>query len=136
MQPGNIYFHKDFVFSDGAQKDKYLVVIGASEKVLVVAKTTSKSHHYRLDFGCQSGNRYPAFYLPTGSCCFKLPTWVCLNEFYELDKTLLMGKLYSGEARGFGQIGKHTRDIQFCAKDCDDITMFQESIVNGSLVPP
>lgn len=135
MQPGDIYFHKDFVFSDGAQKDKYLVVIGANEALVVVAKTTSKGHHYRLDFGCQSANRYPAFFFPQGSCCMPLATWVCLDEFYELNKAALAGKIMAGVVRGFGKIPQHTRDIQFCAMNCDDITPHQESIICASLAP-
>lgn len=137
MKPGTIIFHKDFKFSDGATKDKYLVVLGRRDDgVVLVAKTTSKGHRYRLDFGCQSGNRYPAFYLSQGSCCFPVCTWICLDEFYELKKALLMQSMVAGSVFRFGEIESTlARDLQFCAKGSDDISTHQEAIIDGDLSP-
>lgn len=135
MHPGDVYFHKNFVFHDGAQKDKYLVVIGSNETLLVVAKTTSQGHNYRNDFGCQSANRYPAFFLPQGSCCMPLPTWICLGEFYEFNKAAFTTKILAGEVNAFGKIPSFARDIQFCAIGCDDISVFQEGTIRSSLAP-
>lgn len=135
MQPGDIYFHKDFVFHDGAKADKYLVVLGTSDSHLIVAKTTSQGHQYRNDYGCQSGNRFPAFFLPLGTCCMKKNTWVCLDELYELDKTALTAKIVAGIVHGYGKITALARDIQFCAMNCIDTTTHQENIIRGSLVP-
>lgn len=138
MTPGTIFFHKDFKFSDGETSDKYLVVLGNARKngVILVAKTTSKGHRYRLDFGCQSANRYPAFYLPQKSCCFPRCTWVCLSEFYELKETALMQSMAIGEVYRFGVLeDSFTRDLQFCAKGSDDISSHQEAMIDGSLAP-
>lgn len=137
MTPGTIIFHKDFKFSDGQMKDKYLVVLGNLKRgVILVAKTTSKGHRYRLDFGCQSANRYPAFYFPQHSCCFPICTWICLDEFYELNVQSLMQSMTGGEVYKYGVLENSlTRDLQFCAKNADDISAHQEAMIEGSLAP-
>lgn len=135
MTPGTILFHKDFKFSDGATKDKYLVVLGGvNSGVILAAKTTSKGHRYRIDFGCQSGSYFPAFYLSRGSCCLPLCTWVCLDEFYELKSEILMQEMVSGHVYKHGELAASlTRDLQFCAKGSDDISAHQEVMIDGSL---
>ncbi|WP_175905710.1 hypothetical protein [Burkholderia seminalis] len=139
IQPGQILFHKDFKFTDGAKKDKYLVVLGKSDHNVIAAKTTSKGSRYRNDFGCQAGSRFPAFYLPQGSCCFPVCTWICLDEFYELTvggSDSLLSRIISGQINRFGSLTDSiVRDIQFCAMNCDDITSVQEGAIRSSLAP-
>ncbi|MNF49571.1 hypothetical protein D3C84_308460 [compost metagenome] len=127
--------HKDFVFADGSVKDKYLVILGGRGGIVVAAKTTSKGHRYRNDHGCQSGSYYPAFLLTVGCCCLKLNSWICLGDFYEIDEGRLLQGVVAGNIfrQGYLEDGL-TRDVQFCAKECDDITVYQESIINASLV--
>lgn len=136
MNPGTILLHKDFLFSDGTTKNKFLVVLGCDKDIFVVAKTTSKGHRFRSDHGCQAGNYYPAFLLTAGCCCLPLNTWICFSEFYELEA----GKLRQGI--GCGQIYRQgvldhslTRDVQFCAINCDDISSFQDALIQDSLAP-
>ena len=137
MTPGTIYLHKDFVFADGSTKDKFLVVLGnLNNGVVLVAKTTSQGHHYRNDFGCQSANRFAAFFFPANSTCFQKNTWFCLSEFYELSENHLTQGLATGGVFRIGHLGNSfTRDVQFCAKGSDDISTSQESIIEGSLAP-
>ncbi|MBB3103749.1 hypothetical protein [Azomonas macrocytogenes] len=135
LYPGKVLLDKKFVFSDGSTKEKYLVIIGKVDHTLIAVKTTSKGHRYRNDFGCQSGNYYPAFLLPAGSCCFPLNTWVCLGDFYELKANELQAKMVAGQVYRCGEIPRELiRDIQFCAKGCDDISGYQEGIIDQSLV--
>lgn len=138
MTPGTIIFHKDFKFTDGQSKDKYLVILGnLNSGIILVAKTTSKGHRYRLDYGCQSGSRYPAFYFPQRSCCFPICTWICLDEFYELNERSLILSLTRGDVYKFGLLeNSTTRDLQFCAKNSDDISPHQEALIDGSLAAP
>lgn len=134
MVPGKILLHLDFVFSDGSTKDKFLVILGQVNGVVLAVKTTSKGHRYRNDYGCQSGSYYPAFYLPAGSCCFPKPTWVCLGDFYELQAADLTSKVTSGQVYQYGVLPSELlRDIQFCAKGCDDISPHQEGIIDQSV---
>ena len=137
MTPGTIYLHKDFLFADGTTKDKYLVVLGnLKDGIVLVAKTTSQGHHYRNDFGCQSANRFAAFFFPAKSTCFQKNTWVCLSELYELGENKLTQGLATGDVFRIGSLGNaFTRDVQFCAKGSDDISAAQESMIDGSLAP-
>lgn len=137
MTPGTIYLHKEFLFADGTSKDKYLVVLGNLKNgIVLVAKTTTQGHHYRNDFGCQSANRFAAFFFPAKSTCFPKNTWICLSEFYELSENQLTQGLAIGDVFRIGNLGSaFTRDVQFCAKGSDDISVVQESMIDGSLVP-
>lgn len=134
MVPGKILLHRNFVFSDGTTKDKYLIIIGRVDEKVLAVKTTSKGHRYRNDFGCQSGSRFPAFLLTAGSCCFPRNTWVCLGDFYEIESDELSLKVSGGQVYTYGVLPPELlRDIQFCAKGCDDISGHQESIIDQSL---
>lgn len=135
MTPGTVYLHKDFLFADGTTKDKYLVVLGNLKNgIVLAAKTTSQGHHYRNDFGCQSANRFAAFFFPANSTCFQKNTWVCLSDFYEISENQLTQGLAIGDVFRIGHLGNtFTRDLQFCAKGSDDLSEVQESMIDGSL---
>ena len=134
MKPGKVLLHRSFVFDDGETADKYLVVLGRVGDTLLAVKTTSKGHRYRNDHGCQSGSRFPAFLLTAGCCCFPKQTWVCLGDFYELDVNELVQKVTQGQVYQFGELHAGLlRDIQFCAKGCDDLSVYCESLIDQSL---
>lgn len=51
-----------------------------------------------------------------------------------MDSSNLQLKIVSGEVFRYGVLDNNlTRDIQFCAKNCDDITEYQEGIIDLSL---
>lgn len=136
MKAGTILLHRNFVFEDGSTRDKYLVVLGARDQIVLVAKTTSNGARYRNDHGCQSANQFPAFLLTAGCCCLPRSSWVCLGDFYELDSNALVGGITAGNIYRVGELTDElTRDLQFCAKNSDDISSHQESIVDASLAP-
>lgn len=134
MEPGKVLLHRDFVFDDGSTADKYLVVLGRVGDTVLAVKTTSKGHRYRNDFGCQSASRFPAFLLTAGCCCFPKHTWVCLGDFYEMKADDLAQKLAAGQVYPFGILPDELlRDLQYCAKGCDDISAHQESLIDHCL---
>ena len=134
MIPGTILFHKRFVFRDGSSADKYLVVLAKTNSVLLVAKTTSKGHHYRLDHGCQAGNYFPAFLLTAGCCCLPLSTWICFSEFYELKVSAAQSGVVGGDIQQRGLLDPDlTKDVQACAVNTDDITQQQEALIRAHL---
>lgn len=134
MTPGTILFHKNFVFADGASADKYLVVLASAPSHVLVAKTTSKGTRYRIDHGCQAGSYFAAFLLTQGCCCLPKNTWICLNEFYELNLTQVQGKVIDGAIRQYGLLAPElTKDVQVCASQTDDITSAQECLIRAHL---
>lgn len=136
MKPGTILLHKDFVFTDGAIADKYLITLGSENGIGIWAKTTSKGTRYLNDHGCQASTRFPAYLLTVGCCCLPKSTWVCIDEFYELADAHLRAKLSAGQVYKHGELSPElTRDLQACVASCDDISAAQERVVRTCFVP-
>lgn len=96
MNAGSIFFDRDFVFHDGEIAEKLFVVLGSSKSLAVVAKTTSRANGRGAAFGCRLRDRFANFHLPAGSCALKRASWICLDEFYELNYAKLLQKRFSG----------------------------------------
>jgi hypothetical protein len=97
-QPGDIFIFKDFTFEDGSQRDKWFVVLNASdlEKPCIALKTTSVPDRY---IGCTQGcNRdRRCFYAPvTWQPCFLKDTYIQLPQIFEFSAS----ELFSNRLRG------------------------------------
>lgn len=135
MNAGSVFFDKDFHFHDGETGEKLFVVLGWDAGLAVVAKTTSQQHGRGLTFGCQPSDRFHNFYLPTNSCYLKKCTWVCLDEFYELNSNEVLQKRFSGLINPVCTLEQAmTQQIQQCALESLDLTGKQEEIIRASLV--
>jgi hypothetical protein len=135
--PGSIFFDSDFHFHDGESGEKLFVVLGVEQAISIVAKTTSQPHGRGIEFGCQSKDRFHNFYLPLNSCYLRKNTWVCLDEFYELNSAIMLQKRFKGVVNHICDLPPElTRDIQNCAIDSEDISLNQEGIISSSLVTP
>jgi hypothetical protein len=99
LNPGSIFFDEDFQFHDGQTGEKLFLVLGTLGSVSLVAKTTSKQHGRGLVFGCQPKDRFHNFYLPPRSCYLKASTWICLDEFYELEHKVMLQKRFNGKVK-------------------------------------
>lgn len=135
MIPGTLFFYENFKFHDGATADKIMVALGSAGATTLVVKTTSKGRRYLNDHGCQSDHRFQNFHLVQNSCLFlPKPTWIVLNEFYELKQTILLQKSFSLEVKRMGILEKSiTIDLLKCAIHSDDISNGQIEIVKTSL---
>ena len=135
MTPGSVFFDTNFSFHDGESGEKLFVVLGWESGVAIVAKTTSRQHGRGTIFGCQPNDRLHNFYLPQHSCYFKKCTWVCLDEFYELNANEVLQKRFSGI---ISPVCNLTLDIlkklQLCALESLDISGRHENIIESSLV--
>lgn len=135
MNPGSIFFDEEFAFHDGETGEKLFVVLGTVNSISVVAKTTSKQHGRGTTFGCQQNDRFHNFYLPPNSCYLKCSTWVCLDEFYELNASKVLQKRFSGKIKPVCTLeDKITRSIQDCAVLSADISTAQLKIVQACLL--
>ncbi|THA09424.1 hypothetical protein [Rodentibacter pneumotropicus] len=135
LQLGSILFHPKFKFNDGGERDKYLIILGMTSQKLIVAKTTSKGWRYTLEYGCQL-NTHQAFFLPQNSnTILSKNTWICFDEFYELDKNELGNRIGNSELFHCGiLVNEHLKYIQQCALQSDDISAHQELIIRQSLI--
>lgn len=135
MNPGSVFFDEEFAFHDGESGEKLFLVLGTIASISVVAKTTSRQNGRGTVFGCQHGDRFHNFFLPPHSCYFKKPTWICLDDFYELKSRDMLKKRYDGKIKPVCDIiGSLLRPIQDCALISLDLSEDQASVVKLCLV--
>ncbi|MGH6936303.1 MAG: hypothetical protein ACRED2_09000 [Methylocella sp.] len=135
MNPGSIFFDEEFAFQDGKTGEKLFVVLGTANSVSVIAKTTSQQHGRGTVYGCQPEDRFHNFYLPPKCCYLNSSTWVCLDEFYELNSTKALQKKFMGQIKPVCDLSDEIiRGIQDCAILSKDITPAQAAIIRACLV--
>jgi hypothetical protein len=127
MVPGTILFDRNFRFRDGKRGEKLFVVLNdARNGAFIVVKTTSQDARYTLSYGCQITHRFPHFYLPAGSCCLDGHTWLCMDEYFELDRAKLHERLMDARIVRIGVLTPEiTSEVQGCAISSFDITEAQ-----------
>jgi len=135
MTPGTVLFDKRFRFHDGEVGKKLLILLSDDKTgFYVTIKTTSQPQHKGREEGCQSGDRYPNFYIPDGTTCLRGESWLMLGEFYELNASELNRKVTDGE---IDYIGNLPRDVVIellaCALGCWDISAHQAEIIRDIL---
>ncbi len=134
MNPGGVFVDKEFSFHDGAEAEKLFVVLGFDKGIIVVAKTTSKNHGRGITYGCQPKDRFHNFHLVANSCYLRKPTWICLDEFYELQQNKALAKRFSGVINHLCDLpSEMIKPLLECALQSDDMTAAQELIVTLSL---
>jgi hypothetical protein len=137
VNPGSVFFDEKFAFHDGESGEKLFLVMGTVGAVSVVAKTTSQQNGRGTVFGCQPKDRLHNFYLPPGSCYLKKSTWICLDEFYELEPKAMLKKRFEGIIKPVCTIDNSIlRPIQDCALISFDISTDQHAVVTSCLVSP
>ena len=137
MTPGSVFFDETFHFHDGETGEKLFVVLGSDASVTVVAKTTSQQHGRGVTFGCQPADRFQNFFLPPHSCYLRRATWVCLDEFYELNAGQMLAKRFSGGVKPVCTLEDQlTRQLQDCAAESLDISPKQLKAIMSCLVVP
>jgi hypothetical protein len=130
VNAGSVFFDEEFAFHDGETGEKLFVVLGTVSAVSVVAKTTSQQHGRGTVFGCQPTDRFHNFFIPPSAAYFRKSTWVCLNEFYELDPVKMLKKRYDGKIKPVCTLEKRLLVlIQECALISMDISPAQAEII-------
>ena len=134
MIAGTCLLDPQFVCKDGTVHRKIIVLLSDGlSGTYVVVKTTSKSHRFGLDFGCQLLGRFPCFFLPRGSCCLDLDTWIQLDAYYEFDAYELERKVIDGAVYRIGTVGDHARQLLTCAINSEDISEAQTTLLRTAL---
>ena len=110
-------------------RELYRDMLGAEKIISIVAKTTSQQNGRGTVFGCQPTDRFHNFYLPPGSCYLQKSTWICLNEFYELDFKVMLRKRFEGKVNPVCTIDDHILAVQQCALFSSHISPAQATII-------
>lgn len=131
MTPGTILSDNNFVYADGSTGKKLLVVLNdGSIGYYIVIKTTSRGHYKGIQFGCQSKDRYPNFFITKSSSFLTQDTWILLDQFFEFGSHELLQKSFTGQIKSIGILTDNILiDLLKCAIDCDDITIEQGSVL-------
>lgn len=105
MTPGTVIHFPNFVFHDGAIRDKYLIALGSALGITVLQ-----------------------------NCCqFPKPTWVCLDDYYEFDDQELARRGQAGDFQIAHILPPGIAvELAQCAIDSDDISGEQASIVRAA----
>lgn len=124
MVPGTILFDANFQFHDGKTGEKLFVVLNDGRRgSFVTVKTTSNDARYSFVYGCQILGRFPHFYLPRGCSCLAEHTWLCLDEFYEVDADRLVQRVTETRINRIGVLPETiTLELLSCVTSCEDIS--------------
>jgi hypothetical protein len=134
LRAGSILFDRRFEFKDGTFGSKLIVILGCDKGIALAVKTTSKIHGRGIQYGCQPNDRFHNFYLPAKSCYLSQPTWICLDEFYELQLNTLLSKRFSGQINPLCMLDDaHITLLLQCSLLSQDITPHQEAIIRKTL---
>jgi hypothetical protein len=127
---GHVLHWKNFQFSDGDEKHKYFVVIGARancDYLFVIA--TSKRH--RMDFtpGCNSEWSY--FHIPGGGRdFFPRDTWLLLMRCVQQRQSETLKLMGDGAITVEGALRQAVVEaIQECLRRCDDVSAAQLALL-------
>jgi len=96
MNCGTVLYDKHFQFPDGQTIDKLLIVLCEFGTDHLVLTTTGQQHSKGDTPGCQSGDKFPSYFLPLGSYGFTKDTWVELHDVRELNAAITEQKMSDG----------------------------------------
>ncbi|MGU3665056.1 hypothetical protein ACLBX9_12825 [Methylobacterium sp. A49B] len=135
MTPGSVFFHEEFEFHDGESGEKLFVVLGNIGDIAIVAKTTSRQKGKGTVYGCQPKDRLHNFFIPPNVTYLKKTTWICLNEFYEIDIKEALRLRVKGTIKPVCTFKDAIiREIQDCALESEDISRAQHAAVTACLI--
>lgn len=127
---GAVLHWKDFTFSDGSKKNKYLIVLGAkSGHDILLVLATSKPYHRSFNHGCHATDGY--YHIPgTGKDFFPLDTWVILAEPRIASTAELLKEAMNKNIETVGNLRDElARAIINCLKKTKDVSEFHISLI-------
>jgi hypothetical protein len=134
-QSGHIYYFRDFLFTNGERKNKYLLVLAASRSDDYIFRLlTSRPHGRSTNPPCHHGNPYPSFYLDTAGGILPKESWLDLRIQDDYDKSDFDSMLSSGRISLIGSIPKPLFCAALgCVAEADDTTYAQEQALRDLL---
>ncbi|OAD23240.1 hypothetical protein THIOM_000935, partial [Candidatus Thiomargarita nelsonii] len=97
-QHGEIYYHPDYIFPDGDQRNKYVVIVGVTRSGdFILARTTSRVNLRVTNPRCSHAFPYPGFYVGTANGLFTMDTWIVLDRLDDYDEIDFTTKIRNGQ---------------------------------------
>ena len=125
---GTLFRYPNYVFPDGAQRDKYILLMGQIPGGdWIVARTTSRAHGRPQEPRCHHGNPYPSFFLGKADGILPLDTWLVLDRLDDHDSLEFQVRVINGLVIEVGPIPSALFcDALACAAGADDTSRAQE----------
>lgn len=130
-EPGKLYYFRDYVFPDGEQQHKYVLLMGKTKSDdWILARTTTKQNARPKDPACYLGYPYPGFYLDRAGDLLPLASWLVLNRLDDYDALDFVAQTTNGSVN---LIGAFPPDLfceaLACAARADDTTREQDRVM-------
>ena len=127
-QPGGLYHYPGYVFPDGGQRNKYVLLMGKTRADdWILARTTTQPHGRSHNPPCYLGEPYPGFYIDKCDGLLTQPTWITLNRLDDYDARDFDTKVAAGDITLLGELPLNTFcQILECAARAQDATAAQE----------
>ncbi|KHD06776.1 hypothetical protein PN36_20925 [Candidatus Thiomargarita nelsonii] len=127
-QAGEIYYHPDYIFPDGDQKNKYVLIMGVRKSGdFILARTTSRENLRVTHPRCSHTFPYPGFYVGTANGLFSMDTWIVLDRLDDYDEIYFTNKIRNGQINFVGILADELFcDLLDCAVRSNDVTREQE----------
>lgn len=130
IQSGCILHWEGFKFEDGAEADKFLVIVGAQEKGNYLAiLATSRQHKKGNNPG---GNPVGGYYhIPGGGKdWFKVDTWLMFDRVIELSPGALLKEVLGGKLTVRGNLRPDIANaICNTMRRCDDVSDYHKALL-------
>lgn len=127
-QPGELYHFPDYVFPDGGQRNKFVLLMGKTPaNDWILARTTKQPQGRSHNPPCYLGDPYPGFYIDKANGLLTQPTWVVLNRLDDYDARDFAAKTARNKITFVGKLPVGTFcQLLDCAVRAQDITAIQE----------
>jgi hypothetical protein len=126
-QAGEVYHYPAYVFPDGEQDDKFVILLGQIPgNDWILGRTTSRQHGRPVTPPCNQSNAYPSFYVGALQGVFHCPTWLALDRLDDHDQSDLAAKIQNGAVELIGSLPLALLCAALsCARGADDTTQLQ-----------
>jgi hypothetical protein len=130
---GEVYHYPDYVFPDGEQAHKYVVLLGQIPGGdWILCRSTSKQHGRPTDPRCNQSGIYPSYYLGTIQGIFPVATWLVLDRLDDHDEMDFNQKLALGAVTMVGTLSVDLLcQLLACARGADDTTQVQATAMSN-----
>lgn len=130
-QPGELYYFPRYVFPDGGQRNKFILLVGKTPADdWILARTTKQPQGRSHNPPCYLGDPYPGFYIDKANGLLTQPTWIALNRLDDYDARDFSAKSGKGDITLVGKLPVDTFcQLLDCAVRAQDITMIQERVM-------
>jgi hypothetical protein len=134
--PGCILHWEGFKFADGAEVDKFLVIVGAhpNQNFLAIVATSKKHQKSNIPGGDSIGGYY---HIPGGAKdWFKLDTWLMFDRVFELSAADLVKASFDGKVQIKGALrGEIANAICNTMRRCDDVSDAHKALLGPPFQP-